>query len=235
MEGSVSMGGLLPPAAVVVEAFSDDPGDLPFAGEEHLITDAVNGRRREFVTARRCARQALTALGLPATAIPAGPDRQPQWPSGVAGSITHCPGYRAAAVAMGTEVASLGIDAEPHEPLPGGAVVRTGAGAQSRPGVQMSWCSARLCPVRSIASGIDRNGCPRRVSAAVRSKRCFWPISHRLSRSWGSAPASDLDSEQFTDHLNPSRSKNLKIKVSTISGDCQNSTSLAIVRLTGRS
>lgn len=33
----------------------------------------------------------------------------------------------------------------------------------------MSWCWARLRPVCSIASGIDRSGCPRRFSAVVRS------------------------------------------------------------------
>ncbi|WP_174531281.1 4'-phosphopantetheinyl transferase family protein, partial [Micromonospora maritima] len=36
------------------------------------------------------------------------------------GSITHCAGYRAAAVAPGVALAGLGIDAEPHEPLPDG-------------------------------------------------------------------------------------------------------------------
>jgi len=34
------------------------------------------------------------------------------------GSITHCHGYRAAAVAFTKDVASLGMDAEPDEPLP---------------------------------------------------------------------------------------------------------------------
>ena len=36
------------------------------------------------------------------------------------GSITHCTGYRAAAVASSTLLAGLGIDAEPHAPLPEG-------------------------------------------------------------------------------------------------------------------
>jgi 4'-phosphopantetheinyl transferase EntD len=36
----------------------------------------------------------------------------------VVGSITHCPGYFAAAVARTRDVVSLGIDAEPDEPLP---------------------------------------------------------------------------------------------------------------------
>ena len=47
----------------------------------------------------------------------------------MAGSITHCTGYRAAAVAPTTRVASLGIDAEPHAALPSrvlGAVTAPG-------------------------------------------------------------------------------------------------------------
>jgi 4'-phosphopantetheinyl transferase EntD len=36
----------------------------------------------------------------------------------VIGSITHCTGYRAAVVARTGDVASIGIDAEPHVPLP---------------------------------------------------------------------------------------------------------------------
>ncbi|MFD0027341.1 4'-phosphopantetheinyl transferase family protein [Streptomyces sp. NPDC055059] len=36
--------------------------------------------------------------------------------------MTHCPGYRAAAVASRTRLLSLGIDAEPHAPLPAGVL-----------------------------------------------------------------------------------------------------------------
>jgi 4'-phosphopantetheinyl transferase EntD len=49
-----------------------------------------------------------------------GADRAPRWPEGVVGSLTHCDGYRAAAVARASDVVALGIDAEPHGPLPGG-------------------------------------------------------------------------------------------------------------------
>ncbi len=111
---------LLPAAVIAVEAFEDRPGEPAHPGEEDLIARAVPGRRAEFVTARRCARQALARLGHPAGPIRTGPQREPLWPAGVAGSITHCAGYRAAAVARTAEVASLGIDAEPHAPLPAG-------------------------------------------------------------------------------------------------------------------
>src|SRR5205085_5147682 len=59
------------------------------------------------------ARRALAALGLGPVAIPVGPRRAPVWPPGVVGSITHCAGLVAAAVAWSDEMAALGIDAEP--------------------------------------------------------------------------------------------------------------------------
>jgi len=111
---------LLPGVVRSAEAYGDVPDEPPFPGEADLIATAVEGRRREFITARRCARQALGLLGLPPTPIRSGPHREPLWPAGVVGSLTHCTGYRAAAVARAVEVASLGIDAEPHGPLPEG-------------------------------------------------------------------------------------------------------------------
>jgi len=40
----------------------------------------------------------------------------------VVGSITHCAGYRACALARAADVVALGIDAEPHEALPEGVL-----------------------------------------------------------------------------------------------------------------
>ncbi|MEU8664040.1 4'-phosphopantetheinyl transferase superfamily protein [Actinoplanes philippinensis] len=109
---------LLPSSVATVEAFGDDPGEPCFPGEEDLVATAVETRRREFVTARRCAREALGRLGFAPAPIRPGPRREPIWPPGVTGSITHCTGYRAAAVARTADLASLGIDAEPHAALP---------------------------------------------------------------------------------------------------------------------
>lgn len=44
----------------------------------------------------------------------------PLWPEGTVGSMTHCDGYRAAALAWSSEIRAVGIDAEPNEPLPPG-------------------------------------------------------------------------------------------------------------------
>lgn len=113
---------LLPTAAVAVEALVDDPDATLFPEEEQQVAKAVEKRRREFTTARVCARRALAALGYPPAPILAGPKREPLWPAGVVGSITHCAGYRAAAVARREQVPTIGIDAEPHGALPAGVL-----------------------------------------------------------------------------------------------------------------
>jgi 4'-phosphopantetheinyl transferase EntD len=111
---------LLPAGAMAVEAFEDVPGEPVFPGEEDLVANAVESRRREFVTARRCAREALAKLSHAPTPIRSGPMREPQWPSGIVGSITHTRGFRAAAVAPRSVLSSVGIDTESNCPLPDG-------------------------------------------------------------------------------------------------------------------
>ncbi len=71
---------LLPAGVVVVEAFEDVADETVFPGEEDLIQNAVEIRRREFVTSRRCAREALVKLGHAAVPIRTGPSREPRWP-----------------------------------------------------------------------------------------------------------------------------------------------------------
>ena len=114
------MLGRILPATVVVAESEGDLGAQVFPEEEAALGRAVEKRRREFATGRACARRALAQLGIAPLAIPSGPRGEPQWPEGVVGSITHCTGFRACAVARATEVETLGIDAEVDAPLPGG-------------------------------------------------------------------------------------------------------------------
>jgi len=109
---------ILPSRVTAAESFGDDPAAELFPQERVVVARATESRRREFATARACARVALAGLGWPAVAVLPGPGGAPQWPEGVTGSITHCAGYCAAAVGLTRDVVSLGVDAEPNEPLP---------------------------------------------------------------------------------------------------------------------
>ncbi|MFD0691032.1 4'-phosphopantetheinyl transferase family protein [Actinomadura fibrosa] len=113
---------ILPPGVAVAAAY-DDPAEAVLHPEERpAVARAVDKRRREFTTVRWCARRALADLGLPPAPIVPGDKGAPRWPGGVVGSMTHCDGYRAAAVARAGDVKALGVDAEPHGPLPDGVL-----------------------------------------------------------------------------------------------------------------
>ncbi|HEX5594500.1 MAG TPA: 4'-phosphopantetheinyl transferase superfamily protein [Micromonosporaceae bacterium] len=109
---------IVPPVVAAVDAFQDLPDVELFDVERAAIARAVEKRRREFTTVRACARAALAKLGLPPAPIIPGQRGAPEWPPGIIGSMTHCAGYRAAAVAHAGEVAAIGLDAEPNAPLP---------------------------------------------------------------------------------------------------------------------
>ena len=108
-------------AAVGDGRFETIESDL-FPEEREHVAQAVAKRRAEFAAVRRCARRALRELGFPPVPILPGEHREPRWPEGVVGSMTHCAGYCAAAVAHAGDVPVLGMDAEVHAPLPDGVL-----------------------------------------------------------------------------------------------------------------
>jgi 4'-phosphopantetheinyl transferase EntD len=109
-------------ALAAAEMYTDPPELVPLPEEEPLIAKSVAKRRNEFVTVRYCARRALAELGVAPVPILKGDKGEPCWPDGVVGSLTHCEGFRGAAVARDDAVRSVGIDAEPHDVLPNGVL-----------------------------------------------------------------------------------------------------------------
>lgn len=76
---------------------------------------AVQKRKAGFIAGRYCAQQALAELGGPLHAgsgIGIGPNREPLWPAGFVGSITHTHGYAAAVVAPRSSILAVGVDSE---------------------------------------------------------------------------------------------------------------------------
>ena len=110
---------------VAVDTRADDVDEsLLWPEERNAIGDVVPGRWWDWVMGRRCARLALMALGVDPAPVLAGPKREPVWPDGVVGAITHTKGFVAAAVARPNDVRSIGVDAEPDLPLPDGVLRR---------------------------------------------------------------------------------------------------------------
>lgn len=135
--------------------------------EDAALGEVVAGRRWDWVMGRRCAREAMETLGVTPAPILAGDSREPLWPSGVVGAITHTTGYAAAAVARQGEVLSMGIDAEPDEPLPDGVLRRVSIPSER------AW----------IESGDDLGvACPDRLVFCV--KEAIYKAWYPLAGSW---------------------------------------------------
>ncbi|KAA0023297.1 4'-phosphopantetheinyl transferase family protein [Antrihabitans cavernicola] len=140
---------ILPAGVASAELFDDPPGLAPHPQEEALISRAVEKRRKEFITARHLGREAMGKLGVEPAPILRGERNVPLWPKGVVGSLTHCTGYRGAALAYALQVRSIGIDAEPHEPLPEGVLDSVSLPAErkwlKKAGTDIAWDKLLFC------------------------------------------------------------------------------------------
>ncbi|SEL86072.1 4'-phosphopantetheinyl transferase EntD (siderophore biosynthesis) [Roseateles sp. YR242] len=95
-----------------------DIGQFKAAGMAipETIARSVPKRQAEFFHGRWAARcvlhQAQDTTGGPDWNLPIGKSREPLWPAGMVGSLTHCEGFAAAAVARVSALRALGIDIE---------------------------------------------------------------------------------------------------------------------------
>ena len=114
---------LLTPAGISVSERSAGEDEVNLhPAERALVAGSPAARRRSFATARACAHDALARLGAQPGPLLAGAGGEPLWPAGFTGSLTHTRDYHAAAVARSADARAIGIDAEPHAPLPPGVL-----------------------------------------------------------------------------------------------------------------
>jgi 4'-phosphopantetheinyl transferase EntD len=109
---STTFAALFPEGVVAAELRGPGEASCLKPEEARSVERAVPKRIQEFAAGRQCARRALAELGRPDVPIPVAPDRQPLWPPGVVGSITHTAGLCAAVVAESTRLEALGVDTE---------------------------------------------------------------------------------------------------------------------------
>ncbi|WP_442957875.1 4'-phosphopantetheinyl transferase family protein [Phenylobacterium sp.] len=101
-----------PERAAVGIASESVESDLVYAEELAFVEKAVPARRREFVGGRAAARHALAQLGCPRSPILVGEGREPCWPRGYVGSISHCEKLCCAVTANVADWMGVGIDVE---------------------------------------------------------------------------------------------------------------------------
>jgi 4'-phosphopantetheinyl transferase EntD len=103
---------LFPESVVYVEADDSLAAEPLHPAEAAQAAHMGAARRAEFARGRACARRALSKLGIEGEPLLRGEGREPRWPAGVIGSLTHTQGFCAAAVARRGEILALGLDAE---------------------------------------------------------------------------------------------------------------------------
>lgn len=109
---SAALAALYPHGVHAAEVLGrGDPAVLS-ARELECVGQAAEKRIRDFAGGRACARLALHALGIEGFDLLPGERRQPLWPTGVVGSITHTEGYSAAVVGLRSRFLGLGVDTE---------------------------------------------------------------------------------------------------------------------------
>ncbi|MBD8898882.1 4'-phosphopantetheinyl transferase superfamily protein [Rhodanobacter sp. DHG33] len=106
----------VPILAHIVEFLPDSFTHAAFAqagiAYPESIQSSVYKRQAEFFFGRFVTRNALSMLGLAGEQVPIGAQRQPVWPSGVIGSITHTHGIAAAVTTWRGVYQGIGIDVE---------------------------------------------------------------------------------------------------------------------------
>jgi 4'-phosphopantetheinyl transferase EntD len=154
------------PAGVAVAATEMGQAQRSLTASESRAISAMAPRRLlEFTAGRTCAHEALALLGVPSSGVPIGPQREPLWPSGVVGSISHSRDLAVAAVAPMTVLHAIGIDIEPALPLDSDLL--------------SSICSpAELARLRS---GPDTALRAKFVFSAKESVyKCLWPLTRQF-------------------------------------------------------
>jgi 4'-phosphopantetheinyl transferase EntD len=109
---SESLRELFPPHALTAELYGAGDATTLLPAEAQYVARAVAKRQQEFAAGRACARLLLAQFGIIGFALRMADDRQPLWPDGLVGSITHTKHFCAVVVAEKTRSSALGIDSE---------------------------------------------------------------------------------------------------------------------------
>lgn len=110
--------GFFPSDVAVAVSFPWEAPEGLWPAEQASLRKPNHKRLAEFAAGRRAARKALARLGVPAQAVPQGPDRAPVWPQGVVGSISHTDSICIVALGHAPRHAALALDLEEDADLP---------------------------------------------------------------------------------------------------------------------
>jgi 4'-phosphopantetheinyl transferase EntD len=164
---SAELAGLFPASVVAAELTSPVPRTLLTASELHSISHCGEKRIQDFARGRACAHRVLSELGIQNFSLLAGEKREPIWPDGITGSITHTAGFAAAVAAPRSEIAAVGVDCEIIESVD-----------------EELW--SRICTpteqARLVCVPVPERG--RQAALIFAAKEAFYKCQFPVSREW---------------------------------------------------
>jgi 4'-phosphopantetheinyl transferase EntD len=135
--------------------------------EEAYVKNTVPKRRQEFAAGRLCARSALSRFGIKDFPLLVGKNREPLWPAGIAGSISHTEGYCGVAVARKNRIETLGLDVEL-------------TGKLSRDYWRQICTRQELSRINSLSSDSQQE----RATLIFSAKECLYKCQYAISGRW---------------------------------------------------
>lgn len=164
-------------------------------------------RLLEFTTGRACAHDALELLGVPSDGIAVGPSREPLWPAGIVGSISHSGDLAVATVAPMALFRSIGVDIEPATPLD--------------PDLQERIC--RPAELARLRSGPESALRAKIVFSAKESVyKCLWPLNRQFLEFSDVEVLLGGECENFTvigpEHLRKAACTGIAGRIATVAG-----------------
>lgn len=170
---------LFPTEVITAEAHPMCLRGTLYSEEKAYLRNALLKRRWEFTAGRLCARKALTQFGIENFPLLAGNNREPIWPTGIVGSISHTEGYCGVAVARKRRIETLGLD------------------------VELTWrlsrdCWRQICTRSELAwvNSLPSDKRQENVALLFSAKECLYKCQHPISRTW-------LDFHDVTITINP--------------------------------
>jgi len=158
---------LFPTEVVTEEAHPMCLRGTLYPEEEAYLRNALPKRRWEFTAGRLCSRRALTQFGIENFPLLVGNNREPIWPTGIVGSISHTEGYCGVAIARKTDVQSIGLDVECIGKL------QKDVWKQICTQQEVSWINSLPSDERQI-----------NVALVFSAKECLYKCQHTISRQW---------------------------------------------------
>ncbi len=160
---------LFPPEVVTVDGCTEGAVAALHPEEAAIVARASAGRRRDFAAGRAYARQALARIGVHDFPLRRDAERLPLWPPGIVGSISHCPGRCAVAVARADSVLGIGLDLERLHRMKPGVLDRIGTDGER------AWLEERGREEEAARGDVD--WATLLFSAKECTYKCYYPLA----------------------------------------------------------